>query len=193
MASEVEICNSALTRLGANTIVSFTDNTTEAKACSQIYERVRDAVLVSHPWNFAITRASLAKLTSVPSWGFANEFQLPTDCLRVLDVQDQSIKYEIEGRKVLANIDPFNIKYITTVTATGYFSAQFREALEKKLALELSFLLVQSSTQQQLLQSEYNTALADARSFDAQEGGPNSYIYDDFLNSRTAGVSFGEI
>ena len=193
MASAIEICNSALIRLGANTITSFTDNTTEAKACNQIYERVRDAVLVAHPWNFALVRESLAKLSSIPSWGYANEFQLPVNCLRVVEVQDKAIKYEIEGRKILANIDPFNIKYISQVTSTGYFSNQFREALEKKLALELAFLIVQSSTQQQLLQQEYDMALADARSFDAQEGGPESYIYDDFINSRVSGVDFGEI
>lgn len=193
MASEIEICNSALTRLGSNTITSFSDNTTEAKACSQIYARVRDAVLVAHPWNFALVRLGLAKLSSVPAWGFSYEYQLPSDCLRIVDVEDQSTQYEIEGRKVLCSIDPMNVKYITQVTSTGYFSAQFREALEKKLALELSFLLVQSVSQQQLLQSEYNTVLADARSFDAQEGGPNSYIYDDFLNSRVSGANFGEI
>lgn len=192
MASEIDICNSALVRLGANTISSFSDNSREADICDQIYERVRNSVLTNHPWNFAIKRASLPKLSSTPEWGFDNEHQLPADCLRVLNTNDPRRDFRIEGKKILSNVDPFDIRYIFTETLTGNYSAQFREVLEKKLALELSFSIVQSTTMQQTLQQEYQVALADARSFDAQEGAPEEAIVDDFLDSRISGGRRGE-
>jgi hypothetical protein len=185
MASEIDICNSALVRLGAATINAFSDNTVEAELCDQIFERVRDAVLVSHPWNFAIRRASLAALSTTPAWGYTYEFQLPTDCLRVLGVQyGQVTEYKVEGRKILANVAPMPILYIFKETLTGNYSAHFRECFEKKLALELAYALVQSTSQQQQLQAEYAASIADARSFDAQEGTPEEAINDEFLRSR---------
>jgi hypothetical protein len=53
MASDVAICNTALNRLGANTITSFTENSKEARLCNAEYEGIRDQVLRSHPWNCA--------------------------------------------------------------------------------------------------------------------------------------------
>jgi hypothetical protein len=50
MASEVSICNRALAMLGANTITSLQDGSTEANVCNAVYADARDAVLRSHPW-----------------------------------------------------------------------------------------------------------------------------------------------
>ena len=36
MTSKVQICNMALSRLGASTITSLTDNTTEANLCNTL-------------------------------------------------------------------------------------------------------------------------------------------------------------
>ena len=59
MATEVSICANALRRLGDDPITSLTDDTERARLCNAFYEDARDACLRSHPWNFAITRASL--------------------------------------------------------------------------------------------------------------------------------------
>ena len=60
MASEVDIANRALQKLGAESIVSLTQDSENARACNLCYEPIRDAELRAHPWNFAIKRASLA-------------------------------------------------------------------------------------------------------------------------------------
>ena len=89
MATEVSICSNALRRLGDDPITSLTDNTERARLCNSFYEDTRDAVLRLHPWNFAITRTSLAKLSDAPAYGFSNQFSLPTSpyCLRVLAME----------------------------------------------------------------------------------------------------------
>ena len=51
MASVVQMCNSALNQLGAASITALTDNTKNARLCSERYPTVRDAVFRSHPWN----------------------------------------------------------------------------------------------------------------------------------------------
>ena len=79
MATEVSICSNALRRLGDSPITSLTEDTERARLCNALYEPARDSLLRSHAWNFAITRASLAKATESPAFEFANQFILPTD------------------------------------------------------------------------------------------------------------------
>ena len=99
MATEVSICSNALRRLGDDPITSLTDDTERARLCNSFYTDTRDAVLRLHPWNFAITRASLAKLATAPGYGFANKFSLPTNpyCLRVLGMEYEDYIFKVEN------------------------------------------------------------------------------------------------
>ncbi len=91
MPSVVDICNEAMDLLGAATITALTENSKEARLCNRRFSTVRDATLRSHSWNCAIARADLAADSTAPSFGFANQFPLPTDpfCLRVLSFLHQ--------------------------------------------------------------------------------------------------------
>ena len=60
MASEVQICNLALAKIGDQQITSLTENSKAGRLCNLVYEPLRDATLRAHPWNFAITRETLA-------------------------------------------------------------------------------------------------------------------------------------
>jgi hypothetical protein len=61
MATSVEaICNSALIKVGSKQITSISDANKRAELCTLMYPKVRDKVLKSHPWNFAIKRKSLS-------------------------------------------------------------------------------------------------------------------------------------
>jgi len=92
MASEVSICNRALAMLGANTITSLQDGSTESNVCNAVYADARDAVLRSHPWSCAIQRATLAQLSTKPVWGYDKAYSLPNDphCLSVLEFAIQT-------------------------------------------------------------------------------------------------------
>lgn len=61
--SDVEICNSALQKLGAEDITSLSDNTRRAQLCNRQYNKIRKKLLRSHPWNFAIKRQFLSEVT----------------------------------------------------------------------------------------------------------------------------------
>ena len=132
MATEVSICSNALRRLGDDPITSLTDDTERARLCNAFYADARDACLRSHPWNFAITRASLAQLSATPVYGFDYQFALPTDpfCLRVLAMEFEDYVFKVEnlstqGRVLLTDQETAKIIYIARVTDTTLFDSLF--------------------------------------------------------------------
>lgn len=176
MASKVDICNRALTKLGAQRILSLSDDLKPARECNSAFDIVRDAELRNHTWSFSKTRASLAALAAAPAWGFSRQFQLPNDCLRVVRVGEyypgpvlddyvnsNTADYAIEGRRILTDYDaPLKILYIARVTDATQYDSAFIEALACRLAMELAEPLTQSNTKRELAQSEYRSALLDA-------------------------------
>ena len=54
--SEVQIVNNALVKIGANAIISLTENSEAARAANVIFEQVRDASIRDHIWNFSERR-----------------------------------------------------------------------------------------------------------------------------------------
>ena len=181
--SDVSICNSALLKLGADRINELTDDSKEAKLCNEQYSKIRDDLLREHPWNFAIMRVELALLVSTPEFGYSNEFQLPTDCMRVLKLHED-VEFKIEGRKLLTDNGTIKIKYIKSVTDPSQFDANFAEALSAKLAAELSYALVQSVSLTDRVIAQAAAIISKAKTMDAQEGSAEQFANDFYLNAR---------
>jgi hypothetical protein len=173
MASQVEIANRALTKLGAARIISFGDDNKQARSVNSMFNVVRDAELRAHLWSFTIRRASLPNLTTTPDWGYDYEYQLPADCLRLLEVGDiypgpnmddyrnsSTQEYVIEGRKILTNeAAPLKIRYASRVEDTTQWDATFVEAFACRLAMEMCEDLTQSNTKKELLTNDYGRAI----------------------------------
>lgn len=185
--TEVSICNSALIKLGADQITSLSDESKEAVLCNAQYAKIRDMLLYSHPWNFATTRVELTTNANESAWGGLNEFELPADYLRVIDLDFQNYpdyEWYVEGGLLYVSADTVNIKYIAQVTDPTLFSAGFVELLAMALANEISYALTQSATIKQGIQAEYARMLADMRSFDSQEGTALRVTNEKFLRVR---------
>ncbi len=90
MASEVEICNVALSHLGDTASVaslSPPEGSAQAEHCARFYPIARDSLLEMHDWGFASRRVALAQLTSeASSWAYA--YACPSDLLRAIAVLD---------------------------------------------------------------------------------------------------------
>ena len=149
MPSVVDICNEAMDLLGAATITALTENSKEARLCNRRFETVRDSVLRAHPWNVAITRATLAKDSAAPAFGFTSQFTLPTDpfCLRVLSffnsnvdseiaAYDTQVMFKVEGRKILSDEETCQIVYIARIEDTELFDSLLSSSIAHKLASE---------------------------------------------------------
>lgn len=180
-ASDVEICNSALHKLGATRITSLSDGTKAAILCNDQYDRLRKEVLRAHPWNFSITFASLSATVNTPVWDkYSTEFLVPSDVLRVLDTDLPDgaiweIGNNVDGNKVIfCNDDSLKIRYIKDITNTTRFDSNFDETLAYRIAVDLAYSLMQSQTLVQNMYQLYQRELANARSFDAQEHSPDA-------------------
>ena len=185
MPSSVDICNRALSRIGSARITSLTDDTKRARACNSAFSMVRDEVLRAHPWNAAISRASLAKLVDAPLFGYDAQYQLPGDCLRVLEVYDSTEPWVVEGGKILCEEGtPLSIRYIRQEEDTEVWDALLTSAVAARLAVELCEELTQSNTKRDRAAQEYEQILARARMADGQEQSPMPFEEDAWINAR---------
>lgn len=174
----------ALAEIGEDTIIALTEDSKAGRLCNLLFDDTRDAVLREHPWNFAIKRAELARLTTDPIFEFDAQFQLPSDCLRIIKTDDDLSPFRIEGRSLLVNSDSVKIIYISRITDTAIFDSLFTETLSKKIASRLSFNLSDNNALTQFMEQQYRDKIKQARSMDGQEGIPRVIEADTWLNTR---------
>ena len=202
-SSDIQIANRALQKLGSPTqITSFSDPSTAARALNVAYIPVRDAELRRRRWKFSITRANLAALSTPPINGaYSTQFQLPSNCLRVLEVGDywpgadtsdyrnRSVaEFTIEGGVILTNIAaPLSLRYIQQITNPGMFDSTFVEAFAARLAWETCEQITQSADKRKLAIQEYKTAILEAVQANALETAPEFKADDSWMMSRIQG------
>jgi hypothetical protein len=185
MATDVDICNSALIYLGVEQIGALNETTKQAVLCNLKYPKVKTRLLKQHPWNFTIKRDTLTDNGNSPDHEFGFEFDMPANCLRILQVYDyyDDYGYRIESNKILANTATLKVKYIEDV-AESEFPEDFAELLALELAIDLSYFLVQSEPVRAGLRQLHAERLRDCRSIDAQEGTPEDPNADEFIKAR---------
>lgn len=175
MASDVGICNKALLALGARTLLSLSDDSTEGRLANRTYPDIRDDFLQAHPWNFAIKRASLAASATAPAWEFTNAYPVPIDSLRILEIETLSdhewrVENTADGTVIVTDHDaPINIRYIARITNADLMPPSFREALSSVLAAEWAQALTGDADKVQLMDLRRIRKVAEARALDGQE------------------------
>ena len=175
MADETSICNLALAKLGISPIMALTDQSKQAQFCSRFYAQTRDEVLQGHRWNFAMRRAALNRLSDAPQseWDFA--YQLPVDCLRVVQLNgyeptERFGEFSVEADQLLTNAEEANVRYIGRVEDGAFYHPLFVHALATMLASRLAGPLTGSRNMPQELLQEYEALTGPkARMADAFE------------------------
>lgn len=197
--SQTDICNSALNRLGAKTILNINENSREARACQVQYDSNRRDELRKYRWNFAIQRVQLAPDSVGPDFDFDYSFTIPSDCLRVLLPNTTNLDWVLEGRKILTN-DPqknvtidgtttttsafLNLRYIADVEDPVQWDPSFYNLVSIALAIDLCEIITQSNTKKQMLNAEYNDAVRGARLASAFEKIPTEAPTDTWILAR---------
>jgi hypothetical protein len=189
MASKVQICNLALTKLSASTITSLTDGTREAKNCNVLFDHVVDQVLIEGSWATATRRASLNATTNTPSFGFSTEYQLPTNpkCLKVLAINDSApfgTDFRVEGDKLLTDASSIKIRYIARITDTESFGPHLTGAVVARLAMELSYTVTAQVGIYDRLAAEYQEILTRNLGSDNQQGASDITDSSDLIDVR---------
>jgi len=191
MASVVDICNSALNLLGASTISALTDDTKNARLCNQRYEPVRNRIFRSHPWNCLIKRVQLAQDSDAPVIEFANQYTLPTDCLRVLKIHNgttdsvaSDLEYKIEGRKIKTNEGTVYLVYVALDTDPNNYDAYVQEAISHQLAADIAYAVTNNATLANNYMSRADERLREARFIDATENSVDTIEANEFTDAR---------
>lgn len=165
-STETDICNMALSYIGAKTIVSIEDDSERGRMCKLLYRPAVDSILQRNQWRGTSVRIALAAAAAAPLFGYDRKFPLPADCLRVLTVLSESgHPWEVEGRDLLSSEgSPVSIKYIVNGSNPALFSPLLVEAMARELAHRLSVRLSQSARKQAEArinkEESYNLALA---------------------------------
>lgn len=171
--SKIEIINRALLKLGEPPVSSLND-AAFGRSYDIIYNDVKDLLLSSYPWRFAVAVSPLAKLEEKYNGKFM--YQLPQDCLLLLQVfgtenimSDEEKKsysgrnFELMNNCVVTEADGgVSAEYVRIVDDDSKFPPLFREAVAAKTAAELAMRLKHSLTLKQAMESEFFSLIKQA-------------------------------
>lgn len=177
----VELCATALLKIGANTIQSFSDETAEAECARRLYPLTRNALLSAHPWSFTLAQVELQPEPGEPVADFAHSFALPADHLRTVSVgtgrRGRGLVHRVQGGRILTDAAPITLTY-QRIVAEEELPPFFLQLLVTRLAAELCVPLTENTSRAMELFRLAEAELRLARLIDSQQGTPQRV--DDF-------------
>lgn len=180
MSTKVAICSSALLMVNADEITSFEDETREARLCASLYETTLENVLQMHPWRFSINQVVLAQLTETPEFDFDYAYQLPSNTLRVIGIDNTTLPYKIYEDMIYSDATSMKAEIQFRPNETE-FPSYFRRTLELEMAKTLSLALLGDESKHQILQQAAVRQMQSARSIDSQNQPTLSFDDNNFL------------
>ncbi|MCE1001834.1 hypothetical protein [Pseudomonas sp. NMI1173_11] len=188
MATGVSICSNALLMLGAQTINDFQDqlNLDRAKLCANLYPSQRDSILRAHPWNCCIKRQVLAPLAATPAFGYSTAFELPADCLRVLEVGTGGLQidYLVEGRTIQADTMVLELRYVFRNENESTWDSHLIDLMTAAMAAVLAYPVTQSTSERDSREAKLTQLFRQAKAADGQEDPPQTLGNEHLLASR---------
>ena len=179
--------------IGANSITSFSDDSTEATVCNTVYEDILKASLTRHRWRFATEQKQLSLLTATPTGRYAYAYQLPTSPellqLITLTVNDFVIPYERYGDKVFLDNYGSNSSVIADYTFRqdeAEFPPHFILALEYHLASLFAGSIARDSGMIKQFAEMSERQYLIAKNIDSSEKTTKTLDVSRFNNLRTA-------
>ena len=178
--TKFDICSQALTKVGADTITSFSDGTHESNVCSVMYDTIKKSLLYYTFWNFAIDKQQLNKLSETPTdKKFTSAHTLPGDVIRIKAVIDQNglpnYTYRKEGQKIFSSLDTVILEYVQNMDETNMPSF-FVEALVTKIATEINEAITGNGALTNRLANDFQQKLRASRIADGQENPPQNIV-----------------
>lgn len=166
MASAIDICNLALSRLGDDATVSSIDppeGSQQAEHCARFWPIACGTILASHEWGFATRTRALAQFSEATA-GWLYAYSLPSDYVKVVRVTgpaagrpaDYEMGLASGGNTILLTNQPQALlAYVANVTDTVRYPALFIDALAWLLASHLAGPLIKGETGTQAAQAAY--------------------------------------
>lgn len=179
MPSVVDICNIALSHIGAKPDVSSIsppEGSVSADYCATFWPMARDMALEDGAWGFATRYRNLSQSVDVvPGWSY--KYVLPVDCIKVIallqseGVEPQDYKIINDGgiRYVVSNTDSARIEYVTREDNTNVYSPSFVDAVSWLLASYLAMPITRDIKLKEAALNAYNQSVHGAMVSDANQ------------------------
>jgi hypothetical protein len=198
MTTATDLANRALSHIGEMSITDITDTESKAaRTCNGLYQSIIDETLREHRWNCAIDRQTLSELSEEPNHGFEHAFQLPSDFLRLLEVNGEQFDgsdqfHEIEeGKRLLSYSSTAEIRYVKRIEIHE-FDPLLAKAVSAGLAAAICIPLTKDAKMQAQLEALKARAISKAQRVDAievgsREGNPLQRILENSPLIRSRG------
>ena len=167
MTTKIDICNQALSLIGSDSITSFDDKTSTARRMKSIYDSSRKALLRFHPFNFATKRIKLSPLTLKPDFGYAFQYQLPNDLIRIISVSTND--YVQETDRLLTDSEYLELIYVFDNKNEEMFDSLFIECLILYLASKVAKPITGSQGAGESFYIQAQELIKQAKAIQAQE------------------------
>lgn len=196
LQSKIAIWNMALDHLQEAPLSSLVDNDPFCRWLQRNYDQTRDYVMGRYIWKFAKTRAQIAAEATAPAFGWAYQYIMPNDMIRLLPLTSNGvwmgtpIPYELEGNAggdqvVLCDVvGPLKVHYITRITNEGKFTNDFCEVLAIRLARRMAHWATGKNSFVQTLDAMMKETMEEVRQTEAFQTIGGQYYDDDIASSR---------
>ena len=190
--SKFDICSKSLVLVGANTITSFTESTTESKVASQLYESTLENMLTRTRWRFATGQAQLSRNASAPTARWDAKYALPSGTMIVhtVTVGDNPISYDRYADDIYCNASSTDtvVADYTFQPSEANFPPYFKQALVFELASLFAGAIARNDSLSTLYQNRAIAQLAIGKAQDAQAQTARRVNVNRFRNRRNTGA-----
>ena len=183
MATQANIINFALRRLGCEPIVLITDDNKRAKVMNDLYEIARQEALIVFRGGFSTVRAALTANANTPAFGYEHEVDLPAGYLQAISEYNES-EFKREGEVLLTDATSLSLIYTQDITDETKFTPNFAKVFSLTLAKEGCHSLTQDKGLKKEIENELELLLGEAMFNDAKESTAEEFVINDFTGSR---------
>ena len=194
--SKFDMCSKALVLVGANTITSFSESTTESKVANQLYESTLENLLTRTRWRFAAKQAQLSRNASAPTARWSAKYAVPSGTLLIhtVTVNDNVIEFDRYESDILCDASSSDtvVADYTFQPSEANFPPYFKQALVFELASLFAGAIARNDALSTLYQNRAIAQMAIARAQDSQAQTTRKVDTTRFRNRRNSG-SLGTI
>lgn len=173
MPSRTHICNLALNEIGQPPITDIADVTRNAQRCNLMFDDIVDEVAASKYWSKLKERVELALLPDPPIYEFNFQFQLPSDHLEIISINDnqqETVIYQIEKGILLINDSSVFIKYIQKQSNPEKWGQLLERVVVLRLAAGLCYITTGDKALTNDIYSRYDLYSRRYSSLDSNQG-----------------------
>jgi hypothetical protein len=166
-ATELEVANLALQRIGKAPITDIDGTDKVSTAARRVLADTRDEVSRIMPWTCLIRRTALSTLSASGDSAFTYQLTLADNVLRVIDIIDadgaENVDYRLENQVIYYNLTAGYVRHISReATTIVHWDPLLLSCVECRTASKLAVYLTGDTQLSMALQQEYAQLLGAA-------------------------------